>query len=377
MDIQSVRELFPYIKTGRIYMNHASTGPLSLRVLEKINAALKNSSEGSIDDYFTFLRVVEETKKQIADYLNTEPSRIAFGDNTTNGINLIAQGIKWKTGDKIILNDLEFPANVYPFLNLQNYGVEVDILKSQDGIISADDIINKVKPGTRLISVSQVQFLTGYRIDLEKLGRFCRENNILLSVDAIQGLGAFPIDVVKDNVDFISSGTQKWLLGLQGLSIIYVSKKLQDILKPKYVGWLSVEGAWDLLNYNLELKNSADRYQTGTLNTLGIHALNASMKLFNDFGVKEVQKRVAANVLMLMKKLEHTGFNPLLKNCEQKNLSGIVSFRVDDSKTFFDKLSGMNINTALRESIIRLSPHFYNNEEDIDKIIAAIGSIRN
>ncbi len=374
MDIQEVRDLFPYIKTGRIYFNHASSAPLSIRVLDKINLVLKNSSEGKIDDYLSFLSVAGETKKLFADYLNTTPDTIAFGDNTTNGINLLAQGLDWRKGDRIILNDIEFPANVYPYLNLQQYGVEIDFLKSREGIVSADDIISNVKPGTRLISISQVQFLTGYRIDLQKLGSFCRSNDIILAVDAIQGLGAFPIDVEREQVDFISSGTQKWMLGLQGMAFIYISKALIEKLKPKYVGWLSVEHAWDLLNFDLVLRNNAERYQTGTVNTIGIYAVNAALKLFFDFGITEISKRVTAHSVKLIKMLCEIGIDPFLQNCTPSNLSGIVSFKINDAQKVFDKLSDNMITVALREGIIRLSPHFYNDDEDIDKVISALKS---
>ncbi len=208
---------------------------------------IKQKSETEIDDFVSMLKVFEETKAGLAKLINTTIERIAFVDNTTNGLNILAQGMKWEKGDRILLNDIEFPANVYPFLNLEKDGVVIDFVKSHDGIVSAEDIIENVKPGTKLISVSQVQFLTGYRIELQKLGEFCKENGIIFCVDAIQGLGAVRLDVQKDNIDFISCGTQKWLMGLQGLAFIYISKNLQEKLTPKYTGWQSVKNAWNLI----------------------------------------------------------------------------------------------------------------------------------
>jgi len=243
MTLDEVRELFPHIKRGKIYFNHAATGPFSKNVLSMVNEYMLQRSETNIDNFPELIKVAGETKNYLCQMLNCTSDRIAFVDNTSNGLNIIAQGIEWKKGDSIILNDIEFPSNVYPFMNLEKDGVEVEFVKSKDGIVSADDIINSIKPSTKLISISHVQFLTGYKADLEKIGNVCREKEIILSVDAIQGLGAFTLDVEKNKIDFISCGTAKWLLGMQGLAYIYVSEKLQSTLQPKYVGWLSVEDA--------------------------------------------------------------------------------------------------------------------------------------
>ncbi|OGU49918.1 MAG: hypothetical protein A2006_10865, partial [Ignavibacteria bacterium GWC2_35_8] len=264
MTLNEARELFPHIKSGKIYFNHAATGPFSKNVLSIVNEYLLQRSETNIDNFRELMEVTGETKKYLCQMLNCTADRIAFVDNTSNGLNILAQGIKWKKGDSIILNDIEFPANVYPFLNLEKEGVEVEFVKSKNGIVSADDIICSIKPSTRLISISYVQFLTGYKVDLEKIGNVCREKGIIFSVDAIQGLGAFTLDVEKNKVDFISCGTAKWLLGMQGLAFIYISEKLQQQLEPKYVGWLSVENAWNHLDYNLNLKKTADALQGGT-----------------------------------------------------------------------------------------------------------------
>ncbi len=369
MDIDKARSYFPYLKSGKIYFNHASTGPLSVPVLRQINNILNEMSETNIDNYTKLLSVIKETKEDIAFMINAKSDRIAFLDNTSNGINILAQGIPWKKGDRILLNDLEFPANVYPFLNLQKNGVIVDFVKSHDGIVSADDVIKNIKPGTRLVSISQVQFLTGYRVDLEKIGNVCRDKGIIFSVDAIQGLGAVRLDVVKDKIDFLSSGSQKWLLGLQGMAFIYVSENLQENMIPGYVGWLSVEDAWNLLHYDLTLKKTADCFQGGTLNTIGIYALNASLKMFKEFGFDNIEQKVIKNSLHLIKKLEEINIHPVLSGCDDRNIAGIVSFKHNESKKTFEELVKNDIQCAVREGMIRLSPHFYNIDEESDRIV--------
>jgi len=296
MNLSNIRTLFPYIKNDIIYFNHAATGPFSSLLVNAINKILKEKSESKIDDYNSFKDIAAETKSILASILNTVPERLAFTDNTSHGLNFLAQSIQWKKGDRILLNDIEFPANVYPFLNLKRIGVEVDLVKSDNGKVTAEMIIDAIKPGTRLISVSYVQFLSGYRIDLEKLGAYCRNNNIIFSVDAIQALGAVKLDVEKCNIDFLSCGTQKWLLGFQGLAFIYLNEKLQKKLIPSNVGWLSVNNAWNLLDYQIDLKTTADVFQGGTINALGVYALNSSLKLFNEYNFDNVEKRVLESI---------------------------------------------------------------------------------
>lgn len=372
MDLKEVRELFPHINKGITYLNHAATGPLSQRVLDVMNEFFKSRSEESIDDYPGFVKITEETKEIIAALLNVDSKRIAFGDNTTNGMNLIAQGLKWLKGDEIILNDIEFPANIYPFLNLQKRGVNIVFVKSHNGIVSAEDIIEKMTPNTKLVSVSMVQFLTGYRVDLDLLGEICNQNNIFLSVDAIQGLGALNLDVQKSKIDFISCGTQKWLLALQGLSIYYFSERLFEVLEPAYVGWLGVKDAWEMLDYKLILKDSAERFQPGTICTVGVFALNAALKLFRDFGFKEVEERVLSNSELLIKELQKLNIKPYLRELNKKYLSGIVSFKHPDAWAILEILQEQKIEAAVREGVVRISPHFYNNEDDFNKLLSAL-----
>ena len=377
MDIENVRQLFPFIKNGIIYFNHASTAPVSAAVRERVSDLLKEKSETKIDDYLSFLKVYDETKLLLGQMINSEPDRIAFLDNTSNGLNILATGIDWKNGDRILLNDIEFPANVYPFLNLGRFGVKVDFVESKNGIVSAEDIIADVKPQTKLISVSFVQFLSGYKIDLEKLGSFCRENNIILSVDGIQGIGALDFDVKKFKIDFLSCGTQKWLFGAQGLAFIYLTEELQNKLKPAYVGWLSVEDAWNILDYKMELKKSANAFQGGTLNSLGIYIFNTSLKMLKDFGYNRIEERVISNTKYLRKRLNGIGIDCLIDEVEEKYFSGITSFKTDNIEELYKYLEDEKIVCSLREGYIRLSPHFYNTFEDIDRVISAINKFRN
>jgi selenocysteine lyase/cysteine desulfurase len=367
--IKKARSFFPYMNNGIIYFNYASTAPISTIVKERINEFIKERSEAALDDYWAFKAVADETKNILGDMINCSGDRIAFLDNTANGIICLALGIHWKSGDRIILNDAEFPANVYPFLQLKEKGVEVDILKSNNGIVTAEEIIDAIQPRTKLISISFVQFLSGYRIDLQKIGKVSRERGIIFSVDSIQGLGAIRLDVEKCNIDFLANGTQKWMLGLQGLAFIYVRKELQDKMESAPVGWLAVKDAWKLLEFDLTTKETAERFQPGTLNNLGIYAFNSSMKFLKEFGFDEIEKQILSNSKYFIDELENIGHKSPLYSLPEQHLSGIVSFRTGNGQKILEHLNQKKIVCSLREGYIRFAPHFFNTKQDIDFVV--------
>ena len=370
--VEKARDYFPYLKNGIIYFNHASTAPINTLMKNRIDEFVRERSEFALDDYWAFKSVADETKAMIGEMINCSGERIAFLDNTTNGIIWLAQGIDWKTGDRIILNDVEFPANVYPFLQLKEKGVEVDILKSTNGIVTAEEIINAIKPRTKLISISFVQFLSGYRIDLEKIGKVCREKGIIFCVDSIQGLGALRLDVEKFNIDYLANGTQKWMLGLQGLAFLYVRKELQEKMKSAPIGWLAVKDAWNLLDFDLTTKETAERFQPGTLNNLGVYAFNSSMKLFKEFGFEEIEKQILDNSKYFIDELAKIGYKSSLHSLPEKHMSGIISFKTENGQKILDHLNQKKIVCSLREGYIRFAPHFYNTKQEIDFVVNAM-----
>lgn len=375
MNKTEVRNIFPYLQNEIIYFNHASTGPVSSLVVNRLSSLLKEKSETKMDDYTSFLEVLDETKLLLSDLINCEIERTAFIDNTSNGLNILTQSIEWKSGDRILLNDVEFPANVYPFLNLKRFGVQIDFVKSENGIVTAEQIINSIKPGTKLVSVSFVQFISGYKIDLEKIGNYCRAKNIIFSVDGIQGIGGLRIDVKKFKIDFLSCGTQKWLLGMQGLAFIYIDEDFQKKIIPSNVGWLSVENAWNLLDYKMDLKKSANVFQGGTLNSFGIYAFNTSLKLFNDFGFDNIENEIISNSKYFINKLKKIGLDCVLVKCTDQELAGIVTIKPKDAEQIFKVLGQKKIFCSLREGFLRFAPHFYNTHHEIDIVVEELQKI--
>lgn len=372
MVIDKVREQFPYLKNGMIYFNHASTGPLPISTLETVKIYLENRSSGAIDFYNETLKTVKETKSLVAQLIRTEPERIAFLDNVSNAMNLLAQGLKWDNGDEVILFDVEFPANVYPFLNLKQYGVNIKILKTNNWRISIEDLFNAVTEKTKLISVSHVQFLTGQKLNLKTIGEFCRKNGIIFAVDAIQSLGITEIDVEDMKIDFLASGIQKWLLGLEGTTVVYVSNDLQNKLNQKYVGWLSVKNSWQMLDYKLELDDSARRFENGTMNYAGIFSLNSNLKFFNSIGYDFITSQIIDNSTYLKNILLDSGFELLFTPQNSSELSGIITIKHDTPSKIFDFLKEHKIICSLREGFLRFSPHFYNTKDEIDHTIETL-----
>ncbi|MCP5064234.1 MAG: aminotransferase class V-fold PLP-dependent enzyme [Ignavibacteriae bacterium] len=369
MDIQEIRNQFPYLKTGKIYFNHAAVSPLPTYVTEKVNHYIFERSETEINNHKAGLENIANLKNQLSNLLNTEPERIAFTKSVTDSLNILAQGIDWKPGDRIILNDIEFPANVYPFLNLKEYGVEIDFVKSQNGSVLIEDIEKLITPRTRLLSISFVQFLTGFRADLKSIGELCENNNIIFCVDAIQGAGVVELDVADMKIDFLAGGSHKWMMGLMGVGYLFVTKELQDRIAQKTTGWLSVEDEWNLLDYQLKYRSDADRFHTGTYSMIGITALNASMEFFKIVGFEIIEKLILDNTEYFISELNEIGINQMMQNSNRSNLAGIVTFTMENSEDVFKRLVEKNIVGSLREGMIRFSPHFYNTKEEIDVVI--------
>jgi selenocysteine lyase/cysteine desulfurase len=369
MKVEQIRSLFPHLDADQIYFNHAAVGPWCKPVLDRVSEFSAQRSGLMVENFHDFLEKYTSAKSKLAKLIGAQQSRIAWVDNVSNGISILANGIEWKTGDRIILNDLEFPSNVYPFLNLKRFGVEIDIVKSRNGIVDVEDIRQTVTPKTRLISISSVQFLSGYRADIEALGSLCKEKGIIFCVDAIQAAGVVEIDVVKSNIDFLCGGTQKWLMSSQGLSYIYITEELQNRITQQNVGWASVNDAWNLLDYKLSLKSSAERFQTGTMNVLGICLFDAALDLFLNFGMKNVESRILDNTEYFIKSLTEIGVEPVLNNTEKKNYGGIISFKHENATGLFQFLQDKRIFGAVREGMIRFSPHFYNTKEEIDLVV--------
>jgi selenocysteine lyase/cysteine desulfurase len=371
-DINHYRSLFPYLKTGLIYLDHAAIGPFPIPVRDAVNAYVNKKSETEPNVVFEFFRVAVEVRERIGKLLNSPKERIALTDNTTNGLNIIAAGLEWKSGDRILLTDIEFPANVSPFMNQRKHGVEIDFVKSRGGRIPPEDVERAMTPKTRLLSISHVQFLHGFRSDLVALGELCRRKGIIFCVDAIQSAGVVPIDVQAMKIDFLSSGCQKWLLAPEGVGFVYVSETTQEKIHQAHLGWTSNRDFFsDFFRYRIDLDPTARRYENSTLNVGGVFGLHASLGLLLEVGISNIQSHLELLTQSAINSLAAKG-REMLTPSESKHRAGIVTFRHHNAQQLFEKLKTEKISVSLREGCIRLSPHFYNTKEELEKTLDLI-----
>jgi len=372
IDWEKYRKEFP-ITENLIYMNNAAVSPPSTRVLEAIDRIAKAYSFNGTNCREEIVNEEMNTRQAIAQLINAEPEEIAFIKNTTQGVLIAANGIKWNEGENVVIPHGEFPANVYPWLALKERGVEVRLVNPVDGKVTADMLMEACDGKTRAVSVSAVQFSTGYRVDLEKLGRFTKEHDIYFHVDGIQAVGMIDIDVKRFGIDFLSSGGQKWLLAVSGTGFMYCRKEIIEQLNLWNPGWLGVEDPWAFTNYDQPHRSDAGRFEEGSKNMLGIAAMGASVNRFLEIGMDSVEEQIISLTDELEEGLKKMGFKITSPRNEGEK-SGIICFQSEsiEAEKVFDSLKSSNIITSLRLGNIRVSPHFYNNSSDIEKFLEAV-----
>jgi len=371
--VKELRKLFPITKEYA-FLNCAAVGPLALPVKEAIEKCVRDQYSRDTWVYIEEWQGCEErVREKLARLIGSSAEEIALLGNTSDGLATVASGLNWSTGDTVVLCNLEFPANVYPWLNLQDrYGVQTRIVPARDGRVHAEDLFAAADDSTKVLAVSFVQWTTGQRMDLESIGRFCEEKGIYLVVDAIQGLGALEVDVTRFKADFLSAGAYKYLLGPLGVGCFYCRRELLTDVWPSRMGHRNVVDDMSL-NYKLDLWPSAKRYEAGGMNYLGLFGLDASLEMIERAGVESIERHVLRLTDLLIKNLQEKGYrviSPLLPG----ERSGIVSF-VDqrhDSEALLRRLAEAKVIVSLREGAIRASAHLYNNEEDIERLVKAL-----
>ncbi len=374
VSLERYRSEFPIVEKY-IYLDHAGVAPISLRVKKAIEQYATEASEGAMFNYMNWMKGVHRIRKRCADLINADIHEIAFVKNTSHGLSIVASGLDWKEGDNMIVYEKEFPSNIYPWLNHQRKGVEVRFIRSIKGGIRIEDIESLIDKRTRLISISSVQFVNGFMIDLKKVGYLCRDKGVYLCVDAIQSLGVIPMDVKACNIDFLSADGHKWLLSPEGTGIFYCREGLAETLDPPLIGWKSIKREMDFENIDFELKDNALRFEEASLNVMGIYALGASLDMLFEVGIERIEEHVPGLGEIIIDEADKRGFDVLTpRNRERRG--GIATFAGEfDPQIVKEKLEKMNIMVNIRGRGIRLSPHFYNTKEDILSLFEAIDEI--
>jgi cysteine desulfurase/selenocysteine lyase len=369
VNVDDCRELFPV--TGEYnFQDHAAVAPLSKPAADAMRAC--------IDNYLTFAgrtgqwyKHMENVRRVAARFVNAQPEEIAFVKNTSEGLCFVANGLNWNTGDNVVTTGVEFPANIYPWMNLRARGVSVRMVPEEDGRVPLERVMELVDGRTRLVTISAVQYASGYRTDLVALGNFCKEKGIFLCVDAIQALGVLPVDVQKMNIDFLSADGHKWLLGPEGAGIFFCRSELLAHLRPSTVGWLCMKNAEDFGHYQFEFRDDARRFDSGAYNVAGICGLGASLELLDSIGMDKISEKVLRLTDQLAVGVREKGYR-VISSRRPREKSGIVSFFSDrhDPTAIREHLrSEYRIVIAVRDRRLRASPHFYNTPDEIQQLI--------
>lgn len=374
LDWSQVRSLFPVTQRWAFF-DHAAVAPLSKPAQEALIEYACDLAEHGDVHYRRWTERVEQVRVLAARLLNaSSPQQIAFVKNTSEGIGLVAEGIRWKAGDNVVIPQEEYPANVYPWLNLAERGVEVRFVPTVNRRIRIEDIAARIDRRTRVLSVSWVEFSSGFRNDLTTLGKLCRDQGCLFFVDAIQGLGVFPLDVQETPIDFLAADGHKWLLGPEGAGILWIRPEVLQDLRPLGVGWNSVVNAEDFSTIDFRLKPHTGRYESGSLSIAGVHALGASIELLLKIGIENIAPRVLSLTDRLCQGLCKLGWD-VYSSRQPEEASGIVSVEVRGSnvRDLVRRCRVHGIVVNQRAGRLRISPHCYNTEEELDRLIELLG----
>ena len=380
-DVDALREReFPWAARGdHVYLNNASTGPLparTVRALAEFSARRAEPWRISQDEQFG---VIARSRELVAQLIGSSRAEVAVMVNTSYGLNLAARALPFDAGDVVLTFDREFPANVYPWMALERArGVRLErIACTPEGLPDERALLRAIDeiPRVRAVSVSWVQFATGYRVDLAAIGRACRERDIFFVVDAIQGLGALTVDVRACGIDILACGAQKWLLSPWGTGFVYVREELVRTLEPSVVGWMAVQGSDDfrtLVDYDLTWRDDARRFEVITVPFQDFAGMNASLELLAELGPGRVEAYIAGLADVIVSWADARPGVRRVTPAERAHRAGIVSVKPASAATASERLTTLGISHSLREGAIRLSPHFYNTRPEIERALEVL-----
>ena len=370
----SIRALFPV--TGRaIYLNHAAVSAPPTTTIDAIKLQLADVSENGSINFRKWMTVKESARQLLAGMLGARPEQVAFMRNTSDGLSTVANGLNWRAGDNLVTFRLEFPSNLYPWLRLRDaLGVEVRICEEREGRVDVDELIRLIDGRTRIVAISQVQYASGFRADLERIGRVARDHDALLVVDVIQALGVIPLDVQAEFVDVAAGACHKWLLTPEGIGFLYLSARARERIQPTLVGWTSVPNPDDYGNYEQGWSEGTLAWETGTGPVALVHGLLASLKLLDEAGIGRIQAHLEKVTDHLCDQLWNTDYE-VVSSRRTGEKSQIVCIRNSAGLSTMDlytHLKNKNIITAPRGDRLRISPHFYNTLEEMDELVKAL-----
>ncbi len=374
------QQAFP-VTRDRIFLAHAAITVLPAVVEQAMHDFNHAYATGDIDFTAVHLGEMDAARESAAQLLGASANEIALLGPTSLGLNLVANGLSWQAGDEVVCYLDDYPANVYPWQHLQQQGVKVVYLQpEQSGEITPELLASVLTPQTRLVSLASCHFLSGYRIDVDAIGRLLHQHGILFCLDAIQTCGAFPIPI--EHVDFLCADSHKWMLGPAAAGIFYVKEKHFETLRPTLHGAWNVKCPDFVANTEIEYENGGRRYEPGVLNFSGIFGMRAALDLINDLGVENIAKRILTLKKHLIIGLEERGYR-ILPPCHGEPATGITTFEKEDPawmRRCFRYLTKKRVAASLRNdrqgrSYIRFSHHFYNSQADFDQVLSYMDEV--
>ncbi len=368
---KKIRGLFPALENYN-YLNSAAVSPLPTVAIDAVNVQLKDVSEHGSTHYSNWVETKNRTRTVIAGMLNVQAEQIAFMRNTSDGFATVANGMTWEKGDNIVSFEREFPANFYAWRRVRDkFGVELKMCPERDGRIDLDEFIGLIDENTKLVSISAVQFASGFRADLEKIGEAARKVDALFAVDIIQAFGTIPFDLPAQNVDIASGASHKWLCSPEGCGILYLSERARERIEPTLVGWISVGEPWDFQDLEQEYRPNALAWETGTGTSSLFYGLEQSLKLLNDAGARNIQNYLEDLTDFLCEIVPSDKYKIVSsrKKGEKSQIVCIEPLNGLTSDEIFKKLESKKIVVSSRNNKLRVAPHFFNNRKDIENLV--------
>ena len=357
------------------YFDHAAVAPISAPAQAALASWAKDLEENGCADWPQWAAQLEHVRRRGAALISASPDELALVHNTTEGVNLVAEGFPWRPGDNVVVPANEFPTNLYPWMNLASRGVEVRRVPVEQGRIDLAQVAAACDVRTRIVAVSWIGYASGWRSDVDALVELAHDRGALLFLDAIQGLGVFPLDVRRTPVDFLAADGHKWLLGPEGAGLFYLRREHLDLLRPIGLGWNSVVQSHDFDRIELAPKPAAARYEGGTYNMPGLLALGASLELLAAYPIEQIAARILAITDQLCERLMRAGAT--IASCrEAEHASGIVSFELPgrDPALLRKQCRERQVIVSCRAGRLRASPHAYANSDDIERLLAALSA---
>jgi cysteine desulfurase/selenocysteine lyase len=374
LDIDRIRLEFPITKKYA-YFDNAAVGPLPTRVVETATRVLEEKCEGDLH-WESWESTAEETRKSIAILIGASADEIALVHSTSEGVSIVANGLSYEKDSNIVTCDMEFPSNLFPWQALaKRRGMELRVIRSLDGFLRMEDFVQAIDKKTRVVAVSHVQYSNGFRINLEELSKIAHENNAYLSTDAVQAVGEMPVSVSELGVDFLETSGYKWLLSPISTGFLYVRRALLEELCPTIVGYRSDEELMAHRFRELNLAHTARRYEAGQLNFPGFAGMNEAIALLQEIGLDNIWVRIISLVDRLVEGLKRNANVKVRSYLEPEFRSGIVNFACQDPESVVERLQDRGLIISVRGGGLRISPHFYNTEGEVDRLLSGLNAL--